>query len=88
MLSETDQVSRYATPLLIFARSALLENILSLTSSLVRDGQTNPHKPRPVVSHRTCPPLSSSPVANSLIGTVVRRKGSNRFRESVYWAIR
>jgi hypothetical protein len=29
--------------------------------SLVRDGQTSLHKPRLVVSHRTCPPLSPSP---------------------------
>ena len=38
MLSETDQVPRYATPLLMFARSALLKSILRLRSSLVRDG--------------------------------------------------
>jgi len=29
--------------------------------SLVRDGQTSPHRPRLVVSHSTCPPLSPSP---------------------------
>jgi hypothetical protein len=29
--------------------------------SLVRDEQTHPHRPRLVVSHSTCPPLSSSP---------------------------
>jgi len=38
MLSETDQVPRYATPLLMFARSALLKSILRLRSCLVRDG--------------------------------------------------
>ena len=35
--------------------------------SLVRDGQTIPHKPRLVVSHSTCPPLSSSPHAHSFV---------------------
>jgi hypothetical protein len=33
--------------------------------SLVRDGQTSPHRPRLVISHSTCPPLSPSPHANS-----------------------
>jgi hypothetical protein len=38
----------------------------------VRDEQTHPHRPRLVVSHSTCPPLSSSPHANSfVIGPVV-----------------
>jgi hypothetical protein len=32
-----------------------------------RDEQTHPHRPRLVVSHSTCPPLSSSPHANSLV---------------------
>ena len=35
--------------------------------SLVRDGQTRPHKPRLVVSHGTCPPLSPSPHVNSFV---------------------
>ena len=35
--------------------------------SLVRDGQPHPHRPRLVVSHSTCPPLSSSPPANSFV---------------------
>jgi hypothetical protein len=35
--------------------------------SLVRDEQTHPHRPRLVVSHSTCPPLSSSPHANSFV---------------------
>jgi hypothetical protein len=40
--------------------------------SLVRDGQTSPHRPRLVVSHSTRPPLSPSPHANSfVIGTAV-----------------
>ena len=33
----------------------------------VRDGQTQPHRPRLVVSHSTCPPLSSSPHAHSFV---------------------
>jgi hypothetical protein len=38
--------------------------------SLVRDGQTSPHRPRLVVSFSTCAPLSPSPHANSfVIGT-------------------
>ena len=40
--------------------------------SLVRDGQTSPHKPRLVVSHSTCPPLSYPPHAHSFVlGTAV-----------------
>jgi hypothetical protein len=40
--------------------------------SLVRGGQTSPHKPRLVASHSTCPPLSSSPHAHSFVlGTAV-----------------
>jgi len=40
--------------------------------SLVREGQTSPHRPRLVVSHSTCPPLSPSPHANSvMLGTAV-----------------
>ena len=35
--------------------------------SLVCGGQPNPHKSRLVVSHRTCPPLSSSPHAHSFV---------------------
>jgi hypothetical protein len=35
-------------------------------------GQPSPHKPRLVVSHSTCPPLSSSPHAHSFVlGTAV-----------------
>jgi hypothetical protein len=35
-------------------------------------GQPSPHKPRLVVSHSTCPPLSSSPHAHSFVlGTTV-----------------
>ena len=38
----------------------------------MRDEQTHPHRPRLVVSHSTCPPLSSSPHAHSfLIGPAV-----------------
>ena len=37
------------------------------TRSLVRDEQTSPHKPRLVVSQRTCPPPSPSPHANSFV---------------------
>jgi hypothetical protein len=40
--------------------------------SLVRDGQTSPHRLQLVVSRSTCPPLSPSPHANSfIIGTAV-----------------
>ncbi len=35
--------------------------------SLVCGGQASPHKPRLVVSHSTCPPLSSSPHAHSFV---------------------
>ena len=39
----------------------------SPSRSLVRDGQTSPHKPRFVVPHSTCPSLSPSPPAHSFI---------------------
>jgi hypothetical protein len=40
--------------------------------SLVRDGQTSPHRPRLVASRSTCPPLSPFPLSNSfIIGTAV-----------------
>jgi hypothetical protein len=40
--------------------------------SLVCGGQLSPHKPRLLVSHSTCPPLSSSPHAHSFVlGTPV-----------------
>ena len=34
-------------------------------------GQPSPHKPRLVVSHSTCPPLSSSPAHSFVIGPAV-----------------
>jgi hypothetical protein len=44
----------------------------SRVPSLVCGGQPSPHKPRLVVSHSTCPPLSSSPHAYSFVsGTPV-----------------
>jgi hypothetical protein len=40
--------------------------------SLVCGGQPSPHKPRLVLSHSTCPPLSSSPHAHSFVlGTAI-----------------
>jgi hypothetical protein len=40
--------------------------------SLVCGGQPSPHKPWLIVSHSTCPPLSSSPHAHSFVfGTAV-----------------
>ena len=61
--------------------------------SLVREGQTSPHKPRLVVSHSTCPPLSPSPHANGfVIGTAALNnnyssggdKGDNNKRRIIY----
>ncbi len=47
----------------------------SPSRSLVRDGQTSPHKPRLVVPHSTCPSLSPSPPAHSfIIGPAVINK--------------
>ena len=47
--------------------------------SLVCGGQPSPHKPRLVVSHSTCPPLSSSPHAHSfVIGTAVINTHTHR----------
>jgi len=39
----------------------------SPSRSLVRDGQTSPHKPRLVVPHSKCPSLPPSPPAHSFI---------------------
>jgi len=40
--------------------------------SLVRDGQTSPHRPQLVVSRSTCPPISPSPHEHSFVtGTAV-----------------
>jgi hypothetical protein len=47
--------------------------------SLVRDGQTSPHRPRIVISRSTCPPLSPFPHANSfIIGTAVINTTTNK----------
>jgi hypothetical protein len=44
----------------------------STRNTLVCGGQPSPHKPRLVVSHSTCPLLSSSPHAHSFVfGTAV-----------------
>ena len=52
--------------------------------SLVCGGQPSPHKPRLVVSHSTCPPLSSSPHAHSfVIGPAVINTHSMRSRSLV-----
>ena len=51
--------------------------------SLVCGGQTSPHKPRLVVSHSICPPLSSSPHAHSFVlGTAVINNNPRRRRTS------
>jgi hypothetical protein len=47
--------------------------------SLVCGGQPSPHKPRLVVSHSTCSPLSSSPHAHSFVlGTAVVNTHTHR----------
>ena len=47
--------------------------------SLVRDGQTSPHRPRLVVSRSTRPPLSPSPLTNSfIVGTAVINTHTNK----------
>ena len=59
----------------------LLPFLLShnLPRSLVRDGQTSPHRLRLVVSRSTCPPLSPSPHSNSfIIGTAVINTHTHR----------
>jgi hypothetical protein len=53
--------------------------------SLVCGVQTSPHKPRLVVSHRTCSPLSSSPHAHSFeLGTAVTNKQQQKTRSRVH----
>ena len=42
-------------------------DLTTVPCSLVCDGQTSPHTPRLVVSHSTCPSLSSSPHAHSFV---------------------
>ena len=52
--------------------------------SLVCGGQPSPHKPRLVVSHSTCPPLSSPPHAHSfVIGPAVINTHTRRCSKSV-----
>jgi hypothetical protein len=46
----------------------------------VRDGQTHPHRPRIVVSHSTCPPLSSPPTR--IIGPAVIKHTHIEIRRS------
>ena len=59
-----------AAPVHAPSRAPLL--LPSPPRSLVLDGQTSPLRPRLVVSRSTCPPLSPSPHANSVvIGTAV-----------------
>ena len=53
------------TPLLL--PLLLSHNLPTPPRSLVRDEQTHPHRPRLVVSHSTCPPLSSPPHAHSFV---------------------
>jgi hypothetical protein len=59
--------------------------------SLQRPGrsQTSPHKPRLVVSHSTCPPLSSSPHAHSFVlGTAVINNNLVQLSWTVVFATR
>jgi hypothetical protein len=56
--------------------------------SLVRDGQTSPLRPRLVVSRSTCPALSPSPHANSLvIGTAVMKTHTRKNPPAVYVSV-
>jgi hypothetical protein len=48
-----------------FSSPSFFHTISLSPRSLVRDGQTSPHRLRLVVSRSTCPPLSLSPHANS-----------------------
>ncbi len=48
--------------------------------SLVRDERTHPHRPRLVVSHSTCPPLSSSPPREQLCN----RSCSNKHTHTIH----
>jgi len=50
----------------------------SRVPSLVRDERTHPHRPRLVVSHSTCPTLSSSPPREQLCN----RSCSNKLTKS------
>ena len=47
------------------------------------NGQTSPLRPRLVVSHSTCPPLSPSPHAEQLCNRYCRNKHIHMFPESL-----
>ena len=75
---------------LLLARAPLLLSTLRSHTipfpqrSLVCGGQPSPHKPR-LVSHCTCPPLSSSPHAHSFVlGTAVIN--NNNAADGIHWA--
>jgi hypothetical protein len=77
-----------AAPVHAPSRTPLLPPLLFKPSpspprSLVRDGQTSPHRPRLVVSRSTCPPLFPSPHANRFItGTAVINTHTHRPKTS------
>ena len=67
-----DSLSHSSSHWLPFFSLPSFHTLALFRRSLVFGGQPSPHKPRLVVSHSTCPPLSSSPHAHSFVlGTAV-----------------
>ena len=62
-----DSLSHSSSPALSFFSPPPFTHYPFPPRSLVCGGQPSPHKPRLVVSHSTCPPLSSSPHAHSFV---------------------
>jgi hypothetical protein len=71
------------TPSSCWTSQLLLFQKVCVKKRLVRDEQTHPHRPRLVVSHSTCPPLSSSPHANSFVigPAVIKHAHTQKERE-------
>jgi hypothetical protein len=62
-----DSLSHFSSHALPFFSPPSFHTLSLSPRSLVCGGQPSPHKPRLVVSHSTCPPLSSSPHAHSFV---------------------
>jgi hypothetical protein len=72
-----DSLSHSSSHALPFFSPPSFQTLAFPPHSLVCGGQPSPHKPRLVVSHSTCPPLSSSPHAHSFVlGTAVINNNS------------
>jgi hypothetical protein len=62
-----------------FSEATLSPQSPSPPRSLVRDGQTSPHRPRLVVSRSTCPPISPHPPCKHLCTRSCSNKHTHTF---------